>query len=103
VGDWVLYKVVDPKTGIAKVGIGKAEDLMFNGENKRAYTSARKVRKDKLFENADFEVISTHKGITKGAMIEIEAAKVRELRKAGHELPHNKEKDKRYQVGYKEE
>jgi hypothetical protein len=38
------------------------------------------------------------KNITKGQMKEIEAARVRKLRTEGHELPLNKEKDKRYQV-----
>ena len=93
----MLYEVVDSKTGIAKVGIGKAEDVMADGTNRRAHTSARKVRKDPKFQNAEAKVISTHKGITKTAMKEIEAARVRELREQGHELPHNREKDKRYQ------
>ena len=72
-----------------------------NGDNKRAYTSARIVRIDELFKDANFKVISTHKGITKAKMKEIEATKIRELRKLGYELPHNKEKGERYQPGYK--
>ena len=101
VGDWVLYEVVDPKTGVAKIGIGKADDVMADGTNRRAHNSARKVKKDNDFKNAKPKVISTHKGITKGEMKEIEAKKVRELRKKGNALPHNKEKDKRYKPGYK--
>ena len=34
VGDWVLYDIVDAKTGTAKVGIGKAEDVMADGTTK---------------------------------------------------------------------
>ena len=46
VGDWVLYDIVDAKTGEhAKVGIGKAEDVMANGTNRRAHTIARLAKK----------------------------------------------------------
>ncbi|EDQ7228057.1 RHS repeat-associated core domain-containing protein [Salmonella enterica subsp. enterica] len=96
VGDWVLYDVIDPETGRAKVGIGKAEDVMADGQNRRAYTSARNVRKDPRFKNARAIVIRTYKGITKAEMKEIEAARVRLLRSQGHELPHNRENDRRY-------
>lgn len=55
VGDWVLYLVYDNSTGeYAKVGIGKAEDVMTDNSNRRAYTSARKVRQDSNFSNATF-------------------------------------------------
>ncbi|EMM4086385.1 hypothetical protein WAC87_004457 [Shigella flexneri] len=67
-----------------------------NNANRRAETSARKVRKDPNFKNAQATVVSTHKGITKGEMKEIEAKRVRDLRSQGHELPHNRENDKRY-------
>lgn len=97
VGDWVLYDVIDPESGHAKVGIGKAEDVMADGRNRRANASARKVRKDPRFKNAQAVVISTHRGITKGEMKEkVEAPRVRELRSQGHELPHNRERDRRY-------
>ncbi|NMA74724.1 MAG: hypothetical protein GX963_11300, partial [Bacteroidales bacterium] len=98
VGDWVLYDVIDPETGIAKVGIGKAEDVMptKNNANRRAEASARKVRKDSKFKNAQAVVRRTYKGITKGEMKEIEARRVRLLRTWGLNLPHNKERDKRY-------
>ncbi|MEC9574589.1 RHS repeat-associated core domain-containing protein, partial [Escherichia marmotae] len=98
IGDWVLYDVIDPDAGRAKVGIGKAEDVMptRNNANRRAETSARKVRKDSKFKNAQATVVSTHEGITKGEMKEIEAKRVRDLRTQGYELPHNRENDKRY-------
>lgn len=106
VGDWVLYLVYDESTGeYAKVGIGKAEDVMptLNNANRRVETSARKVRKDEKFKKARAIILSEHSNITKGEMKEIEAAKVRELREQGHQLPYNKERDKRYQPGYKNE
>jgi hypothetical protein len=55
VGDWVLYDIVDPKTGIAKVGIGKAEDVMSTKDNanRRAETSARKAKKGPRLPNAE--------------------------------------------------
>ena len=97
VGDWFLYDIVDAKTGEhAKVGIGKAEDVMANGTNRRAHTSARLAKKNSRFRNAEPIIISTYKGITKGKMKEIEAARVRKLREEGLELPLNREKDKRY-------
>ena len=97
VGDWVLYDIIDSETGIhAKVGIGKAEDIMANGTNRRAHTSARQAKKNPDFKNAEPTIVSTHKGITKGEMKEIEAARVRKLREEGHKLPLNREKDKRY-------
>jgi RHS repeat-associated protein len=99
VGDWVLYDVIDPDTGkIAKTGIGNAEDVMptKNNANRRAEASARKVRKDPKFKNAQAVQRRTYKGITKGQMKEIEARRVRLLRAWGHELPHNKERDKKY-------
>jgi hypothetical protein len=97
VGDWVLYDIVDAKTGqTAKVGIGKAEDVMADGTNKRAHTSARLARKNPKFKNAKPIIRGTYNGITKGQMKEIEAARVRKLRKEGNELPLNREKDKRY-------
>mgnify|MGYP000749519518 FL=1 len=99
VGDWVLYLVYDNSTGeYAKVGIGKAEDVMADNSNRRAYTSARKVRQDPNFSNATFQILSTHTNITKGAMKEIEAAKVRQLRSEGHNLPYNRERDHRYHL-----
>ena len=100
VGDWVLYYVKDPNSGIAKVGIGKAEDIMptRNNANRRAETSARIVRKDANFKNAQAIVVATYKNITKGEMKEKEAAEVIRLRNEGHELPYNREKDKRYKV-----
>ena len=99
VGDWVLYLVYDNSTGeYAKVGIGKAEDVMTDNSNRRAYTSARKVRQDSNFSNATFQILSTHTNITKGAMKEIEAAKVRQLRSEGHNLPYNRERDHRYHL-----
>ena len=103
-GDWVLYAVFSPKTGkVAKVGIGKAEDIMpTTKENRRAHNSARAVgKKDKNFSDATFRIISTHTKITKGQMKNIEARLVRKLRKKGLSLPHNRERDKKYQVGYK--
>lgn len=59
VGDWVLYDVIDPETGYAKVGIGKAEDVMpaRNNANRRAEASVRKVRKDPNFKNAQATVV----------------------------------------------
>ena len=48
------------------------------------------------FKNAEPTIVSTHKGITKGEMKEIEAARVRKLREEGHKPPLNREKDKRY-------
>ena len=97
VGDWVLYDIIDSETGIhAKVGIGKAEDIMANGTNRRAHTSARQAKKNPDLKNAEPTIVSTHKGITKGEMKEIEAARVRKLREEGHKLPLNREKDKRY-------
>ncbi|MFK0087455.1 RHS repeat-associated core domain-containing protein [Pseudomonas sp. NPDC090755] len=96
VGDWVLYDVIDPVGGHAKTGIGKAEDVMANGTNRRAHTSARAVRKDTAFENARAEIISSHPNITKGEMKEIEAKRVRTLRTQGLALPHNRERDHRY-------
>ncbi|MEH6422595.1 RHS repeat domain-containing protein, partial [Pseudomonas sp. CGJS7] len=96
IGDWVLYDVIDPVGGHAKTGIGKAEDVMANGANRRAHASARKVRKDPSFENAYAKIISRHKNITKGEMKEIEAERVRTLRSQGLALPHNKERDNRY-------
>lgn len=46
VGDWVLYDIVDAKTGEhAKGGIGKAEDVMANGTNRCSHTSARLAKK----------------------------------------------------------
>ena len=105
VGDWVLYEVSEPTTGkIAKAGIGKAEDVMATtGKNRRAHTSGRTVKKrDPVnFPNAEAEVKSEHKGITKAKMKEIEAARVRELRNQGHELPHNRERDARYKADKK--
>ena len=104
VGDWVLYLVYDERTKeYAKVGIGKAEDVMptKGNANRRAETSARKVKEDKRFKNAEAKILSRYNNITKGEMKEIEAAKVRELREQGHKLPYNKEKDKRYQLGCK--
>jgi RHS repeat-associated protein len=98
VGDWVLYKVENQNGDIAKVGIGKAEDKMKNGENRRAEASARRVRKDPNFPNAEAEILDTHHGITKGEMKEIEAERVRELRRQGHALPHNRENDRRYRA-----
>ena len=85
-------------SGYAKVGIGKAEDVMADNSNRRAYTSARKVRQDPNFSNATFQILSTHTNITKGAMKEIEAAKVRQLRSEGHNLPYNRERDHRYHL-----
>lgn len=94
-----MYEVFDPNSGYAKVGIGKAEDVMADGiTNRRAHTSGRIVRKDTNFKDAIVTVISTHKGITKGEMKEIEAARVRELRRQGHALPHNRERDRRYHI-----
>ena len=97
-GDWILYDVIDPDTGtIIKTGIGKADDVMSDGvTNRRAHTSARIVRKDPDFKNAQPVQRRTYKGITKGQMIEIEARRVRLLRAWGVKLPHNKERDKRY-------
>ena len=96
----MLYDVADPKGGRAKTGIGKAEDVMATTrENRRAHTSARKVAKDPNFPNARAKIVSTHKGIAKCEMKEIEAACVRELRSQGHELPHNRENDRRYKPG----
>ncbi len=97
VGDWGLYDIIDSETGIhAKVSIGKAEDIMANGTNRRAHTSARQAKKNPDFKNAEPTIVSTHKGITKGEMKEIEAARVRKLREEGHKPPLNREKDKRY-------
>nr|WP_255432012.1 RHS repeat-associated core domain-containing protein [Pantoea sp. Ap-967] len=97
IGDWVLYDVIDPVGGHAKTGIGKAEDVMADDRNRRAYTSARKVRKDPIFKNAEENIVSTHSNITKGEMKEIEAERVRTLRSQGVALPHNRERDHRYQ------
>lgn len=69
---------------------------MADGRNRRANASARKVRKDPRYKNAQAVEISTHRGITKGEMKEIEAQRVRDLREQGHELPHNRERDRRY-------
>jgi RHS repeat-associated protein len=101
VGDWVLYETQNPESDggkKAKVGIGKADDTMptRGNANRRAEASARKVRTDPKFKNAESKVIATYRNITKGQMKEIEAAKVWKLRSQGHELPHNKEKDRRY-------
>ncbi|PIT55276.1 hypothetical protein BHC44_02490 [Snodgrassella alvi] len=101
-GDWVLYDVIDKESGRrAKTGIGKAEDVMADGQNRRAYTSARKVRKDPNFGNAESKVVRIYRGITKGKMKRIEAGRVRLLRRLGHELPHNRERDKRYRPSTK--
>ncbi|MFG0410010.1 RHS repeat-associated core domain-containing protein [Pseudomonas sp. FYR_11] len=96
IGDWVLYDVIDPQSGHAKTGIGKAEDVMANGENRRAHNSARKVKKDPNFRGAIAEIVSEHFNITKGEMKEIEAERVRTLRSQGVALPHNRERDQRY-------
>ena len=99
VGDWGLYDIVDTEAGgHAKVGIGKAEDVMSDGTNRRAHTSARLAKKNPNFTNAEPVIVSTHKGITKGEMKEIEAARVRKLRGEGLELPLNRERDKRYKL-----
>jgi len=82
---------------ILKVGIGKSEDVMMDGQNRRAYTSARIAGKQSQYEGANPRVITRHNGITKGEMKEIEAKRVRDLRAAGHELPLNRERDKRYE------
>lgn len=101
----MLYEVRDPKTNkILKIGIGKTGkdiDTMKNGSNRRAHNSARAVMKDKRYPNAISKVIDTYKDITKGQMKEIEAKKVRALRAEGHELPYNRERDKRYQSNEK--
>jgi len=52
------------------------------------------------FKGAKPRIISEHTKITISQMKEIGAACVRELRKPGHELPHNREQDKRYQSDY---
>lgn len=99
----MLYAVSSPKTGkIAKVGIGKAEDIMpTTNENRRAHNNARAVqKKDENFSGANSRIISTHTNITKGQMKNIEARLVRKLPKKGLSLPHNRERDKKYQVGY---
>ena len=71
---------------------------MSDGTNRRAHTSARLAKKNPNFTNAEPVIVSTHKGITKGEMKEIEAARVRKLRGEGLELPLNRERDKRYKL-----
>jgi len=88
-------KVLSHKNGFVTY-LQKAEDIMANGTNRRAHTSARQAKKNPDFKNAEPTIVSTHKGITKGEMKEIEAARVRKLREEGHKLPLNREKDKRY-------
>ncbi len=49
------------------------------------------------YEDAETRLyLSTRTNITKGAMKEIEATKVRQLRSEGHNLPYNRERDHRY-------
>jgi hypothetical protein len=91
-----MYEVRNPDGTIAKVGIGKAEDVKADGTNRRASASTRKVNIDPAFKNAEHVEVGTHRNISKGQMKEIEAARVRELRNQGHTLPHNREKDRRY-------
>ncbi|OCG77961.1 hypothetical protein A9G42_00955 [Gilliamella sp. Nev6-6] len=70
-------------------------------DNRRAYTSIRKVRKAPNFGNAESKVVRTYRGITKGKMKRIEARRVRLLRILKHELPPNREKDQRYRPSTK--
>ena len=100
VGDWVLYDVDDPHGGKAKVGIGQEERKMADGTNARANASARRVRRDPNFPNARPTEVSKHPGITKKEMKEIEAKRVRDLRRQGEALPHNRENDKKYRPDY---
>jgi hypothetical protein len=94
----MLYEVRKPDGTMAKVGIGKAEDTMpTRGDaNRRAEASARAVRKNPDFVDAQAYETRAYEGITKGEMKEIEAARVRDLRTQGHELPYNRERDRRY-------
>jgi len=96
IGNWVLYEIRHDGT-ILKVGIGNADDIMpTTGEYRRPHRSAQIAEKKWLYEGAKARIIARHNELTKGAMKEIEAARVRNLRIQGDELPLNRERDRRY-------
>lgn len=67
VGDWVLYDIIDSETGIhAKVSIGKAEDIMANGTNRRAHTSARQAKKIQILKMLSQQLSLLIKVLPKG-------------------------------------
>jgi hypothetical protein len=80
-----------------KVGKAKSEDVMENGKNRRAQTSARKARQHG-FPNAEARVIRDLGETTTGKAKAVEAKRVRTLRNQGHDLPLNKEKARAYQA-----
>ena len=97
-GKFVLYEIED-KGKILKVGKGDAEDIMpSNKRVRRVHVSERKARK--IYPDAEGKVVEELGEMTTGEAIEREAKRVRNKRRAGHELPLNKEKDKRYQKDY---
>lgn len=98
VGHFVLYEIYDRKTKeILKVGLANADDVMADGVTiQRAHTSARLARKEG-YKNAAFRVVEDLGVTTKGVAKQKEASRVVTKRKAGKDLPLNREKDKAYQ------
>jgi RHS repeat-associated protein len=94
-GHFVLYEIEENNVKL-KVGKADADDIMpTTGNVRRMHTSERKAKANG-YPNAKGKVIKDlGKTITEAAK-EAEAAEVRNRRSEGHELPLNKEKDKRY-------
>ncbi|MEM6738361.1 MAG: RHS repeat-associated core domain-containing protein, partial [Bacteroidota bacterium] len=94
-GNFVLYEVKDGGD-VLKVGKANADDVMSDGTVRRLRTSERKAQKEG-YTNAQGEVVKDLGTTTTGKAKEAEAARVRNHRSNGNELPLNREKDKRYQ------
>jgi len=84
---------------ILKIGKAKSEDVMADGSNRRAHTSARKAQKAGYPDAVSKPVKDLGYTTTADATKE-EAKMVRGLREQGHELPLNRERGKAYKKGY---
>ncbi|UOY06607.1 hypothetical protein L0P88_22125 [Muricauda sp. SCSIO 64092] len=94
-GNFVLYEVKQSDE-ILKVGKADADDVMADGTTiRRVHTSTRKAKKEG-YENATGEVVEDLGTTTTKKAKQAEAARVRNLRENGNELPLNRERDKSY-------